>query len=266
MNRSQVSRQLVYLLNASGVLGGSGSALESPLAVEDYLASGLTLPIASVETLTADNDEEIPGRLMRARFRISVAGQATTETRLSSYVASGGAATSEKTLEGAIRDLVAYLNGGSFTDSAHGFQGRIDNVSQQRVVVAQGKFFAVADVDISAYNCAHADYYHVPTHFAAAAGSSHSISLSWTNPPLRFDSYQNVLRRGTNPGDAAPTTISGAGSGTGITITGGVLGTTASDTGHTASQTFYYSLFRTYSVSSAGDHVSGAITASATTT
>lgn len=263
MSRSQVSQQIVYLLQQTGKLGATSSAFESSEPAENFIASGLTLPIAVVETPEGGDDRDNPARIEMNRFRVSVLGQSVTETMKSNYLASGGSASSQHKLESVIRDLIAGMStvGGIFVGSDQAFQGRVSRIGAERLIPAQGTTYVVADFDIEVSDTTFADNYDAPRVFKASPGTSHSINLSWVNPPARFDQYQNVVRRGNNPGDPAPTSPSG---GTGIAITGGVLGTTATDSSPAGSGlTYNYAAFRTYN---SGANNSAAMIASATTT
>lgn len=263
LSRSQVSQQLVYLLNATSVLGASTSAFESTFSVEDYLASELTMPLAAVETLQTSNDPDALGRLGVAVFRVSVVSKVVSETKVSAYVGSGGSSSSQRGAEDVIRELLQTLNSsipGSFTASTHGFQGMVTTISQERTVFTQAQEFVVADFDLEVFDCSIADTYHSPRQFKATAASG-GATLSWANPPARFDQYATVLRRGTNPGDAAPT---GPTDGTSITVAG-ISSTSASDTGHSSGVVYNYSIFRTYTKATSGDQVSARATATVTT-
>lgn len=159
-SRSQISRQLVSLLNGAAVLGGASSAFEATLRVENFLASNLPFPIAAVETLDAQTDPEVQGRFDVARFRVSVAGVAVTEPGISSNLASGGTASSQHSAENAIRDLLAAINvspSRSFVDSVHGFQGEVESVSEEMLEVAAGQTFATAEFIVAAYNATRFD-------------------------------------------------------------------------------------------------------------
>lgn len=81
------------------------------------------------------------------------------------------------------------------------------------------------------------------------------VSVSWSLPPLRFDTLGGVLRRSAS-GGAAPATPT---AGTGVAITGGALGTTATISGISAG-TYYLSYFMGYAESPASQ---AAITADA---
>lgn len=264
LSRRQLSQQVTYLFNGTGLLG-SAACIETALAVEDLLTSGLPFPMAAAQTMETLGTPGENGRIDPSQFKISIVAQAATEAPTSNYVASGGSLSSAHALETVVQSILVQLNSnkpGSFNDSKHGFQGFVDRIHQQRIVVTVGLFYVATDIDITIQNETYQDYYHIPTHFSASPGSSHTISLSWNNPPDRFDKYQNILRRGATPGAPAPTSYNGGGD-TGISITGGVLGTSATDTLAGSGLTYNYSLFHLYS---SGAAVSGRALATATTT
>lgn len=148
-----------------------------------------------------------------------------------------------------------------FTDAVHGIQGVVRLAGG--MIPVSGVTMLTRWIDIEVFNATVSRTYHPPRQFQAVAAGGGVVSLAWVNPPTRYDSYRNILRRGTNPGDAAPTTVSG---GTGITVTGGNLGVAASDPGHSAAQVFSYALFHQYSEVLTGDRDSGAVGASVTVT
>lgn len=86
------------------------------------------------------------------------------------------------------------------------------------------------------------------TDFGHGIASNPSVALSWKLPPMRFDTLAGVLRRSTNPGGPAPATPT---DGTSIPITGGALGTAATDAG-LAGGSYYYSYFMSYAETPAG--------------
>jgi hypothetical protein len=264
MSRRQVSGQILSLLQGAGVLGGSSSALESIQPAENYLASGLPFPIAVVMTEESDGDKDVPRRSGPGRFRVSVASGPVTEAELANYAASGGSGSSQHGAENAVSGLIAGMSTeGMFTDAKHGFQGFVNGQTKERLVVAQSQWFAIAEFDITVTNLTYADYYQAPRNLSATPGAAHTVALAWTNPATIFNQYQNVLRRGTNAGDAAPTSPTG---GTGVAITGGVLGTSATDTLGGSGLTYNYAIFRTYSAITTGDKASIGNTATAVTT
>lgn len=160
MQRAQVAAQLQALLVASGALGSSTSAFLTTLSVETFLASGKALPIAAVKTLPAKPDRDGTGRVDEARFRVSFCASAPTETQISQYPGSGGDGTSQTTLETAIGAFLAYcqslqtgLGPGLFTQTTHGFQGKIETETEQRLVVIPSGKYVVSELELVVYDC-----------------------------------------------------------------------------------------------------------------
>lgn len=84
--------------------------------------------------------------------------------------------------------------------------------------------------------------------FVTAANTSGTVTVSWTAPPERFDSRAGyVVRRGANPGDAAPTTPTG-GVSTGITV----VGDGCTITGLVTASTYNVSIFKPYDEAGSG--------------
>lgn len=80
-------------------------------------------------------------------------------------------------------------------------------------------------------------YYH-PVRRISGTGGAGSISLTWTNPPLRFDSYKIILRRAS--GATPPASVT---DGTGVTLASD-WATSKTDT--VAAGTYSYSAFVAY--------------------
>jgi len=282
MSRSQCSQQIVYLLNSTGLLGAGNSAFEAVLPVEEYLASELTLPLAAVEIMDSVYDRDTIGRIESTMYRVSVVGAPVSEPKVSNYVASGGSVSSQHSVENLIRQILlaltagAYPSGapatgvppGTFVNALHGFQGTVSKVSQERIVVALGAEFSIADLEIMVSDTTYADYYHPIAGLRATPGAAHAVALAWDatlglnyaggSLPRRYDHFAVVLRRGINPGDPAPVLAT---DGVGVTISNN----TASDAGSGAGQVFNYSLFRQYTAVAPGDQVARS-TVSVTTT
>lgn len=259
LNRWQIAKQLVYLLEAATADGSAvlGDAFESATGVENFLASGLTFPIASVQWLEGALNQDLPGKLSEARFRVSVAGTYLSETRSSLWQGSGGTGTGDKSLDVAIKGLIAYLNDGRFIDSTHGFQGYVEDVSPLRLVTAgTDKQYVVGDFDVLVTNARIARFYHPPRLFKATGGGG-QVSLTWALPPDRFDRLKVVLRRAS--GATAPTSAT---DGTGVTLSGD-LATSVTDSGLSAG-TYSYAIFGGYdetnSTPTTVDNYSSAVT------
>ena len=107
-----------------------------------------------------------------------------------------------------------------------------------------------------------ADRFYHPCANLVATGGSGSVSLSWSNPPDRYDRYRVVLRRAS--GTTAPTSVSG---GTGVTLSGN-LATSVTDSG-LAAGTYSYALFaqfdETNATASQADRTSDSVTRTSVT-
>lgn len=111
--------------------------------------------------------------------------------------------------------------GGHFVDSQHGFQGRFDSVDVMRKVSGASVLKRAAEVEV--FNPLQANYYHAVLRLRSTGAPAGQVRLDWDLPLVRFDSYplaapQLVVRRGTNPGDAAPTSPTSGG-----TLLSGIL-------------------------------------------
>lgn len=163
MQRYGVAAQLQALLIASGALGGASSAFLSTKRVEAVIQgaveAGRTFPIAAVSTLPGKTDRDGTGRVDEARFVISFAGAQPTESRLSQYIDSGGDGSSQVVVETAIAAFLSYcqslqagLAPGLYTQTTHGFQGRIENEAKQRLAVVPAGTYIVAELELTVYD------------------------------------------------------------------------------------------------------------------
>lgn len=249
-----------------------------------------TPPFARVEHVGVRIDNSVtPPRIAEARFRVHVtAGSggvagvtAPTNTTLNdshginqvtganrdTTTSFGQGQSSGRDVNEIVGRLEEALNYGSFVDSTHGFQGYVSDWGVFQP--ADGVQILTRAFEVVVTNASTSRTYHTARSFRATASGGGSIALSWVNPPATYDWIGNVLRRGTNPGDAAPSSPT---TGTGISVTGGVQGTSATDAGHSASQVFYYALFEAYAetpasrASSTAERYSSSVRASVTVT
>lgn len=210
MNLGQTAEQLAYLLREAtdeedeAILG---AALVAALPVETYLGAGHAFPLAVVQVLDAEQDQDLLARFSEARLRVSIASAALTEAQPSVSPGSGGTSSGHDALDQVVRDLLAALNDGAFVGSTHGFQGLVVRAAAPRVVTAAlpGKLHVVRELDVVAYGVPHARFFHAARRLKATSAGG-NVTVSWANAPDRYDRVRNVVRRGTNPGDAAPAT------------------------------------------------------------
>lgn len=156
--------------------------------------------------------------------------------------------------------LLAWLGGNDLlVNGLHAISGMFTRSPRPKSVYGVSTLARALELEV--YDATEANYYHAPWQFTPGTPSAGSVTFTWKLPPSRYDTYQVVMRRGTNPSDPAPTTPGG---GTNVPVTGGLLGTSATDSGHSAAQTFNYALFMVYSEVLTGDRWSIPLTASIT--
>lgn len=194
MNRIQGAKQIVYLIGLSGAMGGASSVFESAIAVENFLASGLTFPIAAVLTRPGKASGTF-GRFDDLRYTVSIAGGPVTEQSLSVNVASGGSGSSQTVLENAVATLLGYLNlnKGPLISSVHGLQGFLVEESRQRTAVGPESAFVVADLEFSVTDATVFSTFHPVFHLSGSSPGSGQVTLSWAPPPARFDTLPNPI-------------------------------------------------------------------------
>lgn len=285
MDSWQIKRQLAFLVAAfawadtpSAVVFTGGAVVSEDLEgnfapghiTQDGPAS-LSLPFARVSCPGWEFDEEGQGRVERALFRVfATAGGWSPVIAGGSTSADGYDTHGVNQVSGKLRDATngqgksagrdvdellsrfaesltppGMTTPGQLVESTHAIQGRATRA--EAMVPVDGVQVLKRALEIEVTNPTASRYYHAPTSVLAVAAGGGSVTISWTNPPTRFDTFKNVLRRGTSPGDAAPTSVTG---GTGITL-GSSLATSATDAGHTAGQHFNYAVFHTYTETTA---------------
>lgn len=126
-----------------------------------------------------------------------------------------------------------------FTNSADGFQGRASATTTP--VPVNGVAVLRRSLVVEVFDTLEGNYYHGSRKGTASTAGS-NINLSWTAVPDRFDFIGYQVQRGTNPGDAAPTTPAG---GTNVPLNGT---TTAQATGLSAG-VYNFSVFALYNES-----------------
>lgn len=215
-------------------------------------------PFARVSCLGITNDTEILGRIQSARFQLwSTAGggggRFRGDTRADAYDTHG---INMET--GALRDAVdgagksigrpvdelwtRFLEtiDGQFVDSIHGCQAFAGTA--ERMATVDGVQVLKRALNIDVRNATISDQYHEPLEAMVIPGAAGHAVVSWLNPPLRFDTDRNMVRRGTDPSDPAPESIA---DGTEIAL-GGPLVETVTDSG-LAPGIYNYSVFHIYS-------------------
>lgn len=149
-----------------------------------------------------------------------------------------------------VDELISQMvvaNGGYFIDSTHGFQGRC--MQCEMMAPVNGVMVLKRGVEIEVVNPLQANYYHNARLFAGALAAGPTVNLSWTLPPLRFDSIYQMIRRGTASGDPAPTT---PGALDGTFVWSGMPNVAAAGTAHPGTGTWNYALFTIYAESPRG--------------
>ena len=224
----------------------------------------LSLPFARVEHIGSKRDPSTPNRIGEARFRVyvtaggdGVAGSPdanpavalndshgiNAETGLLrntsvSVLAGQGQSTGKSVNE--IMGRIEEALGSEFTYSANGFQGYVQDwgspIPTDGVQVLTRAFeLVVTDATVSRY------YTTVAQLIAANAGGG-TVNFSWAPLPAGppFAPTPIVVRRGTNPGDAAPSTPTG---GTAVPV---LTTTTARATGLSTGHSWNVSVFTAF--------------------
>jgi hypothetical protein len=219
-------------------------------------------PFARVEADGFERDLETPGRIAVARFRVHVVAWAALFTNdadsLKNPDSHGG-----ETVDGGTRDatqgqgkttgrgldeivgrLVEALNDGVLVDSTHALQGEVALVGPTAPVF--GSHFVKRVIAVEVYSATTRRQYHAVPSLAATNAGGGTVNLAWIAAPARYDSRAPIVRRGTNPGDAAPSSPSG---GTSVTV---LTATTAQATGLVTGQTYNFAVFVPYDETGSG--------------
>jgi hypothetical protein len=277
MDAWQSKRQLAWLLGrAAWADSPAHVVLVDSLVSEDeegnfqplsFLPDGPqpdALPFAVVRGTRSRQDRESVGRVAVLELLVHVvAGGAgvtgnagtTTAATYDSHgrnqvtgvlrgVGGAGDSTGRDVDEVASRLIEAALGDGQLVDSLHALQGEVEG--DLEVVAEDGVQVLARPLSVLVYNAARTRIYHHAFRFKGTSAGGGVVNLSWTDAPARFDTFGDIVRRGTNPGDPAP---SSPGGGQPVTVTG--VGT-AQATGLVTSSTYNFSHFKAYDETGSG--------------
>jgi hypothetical protein len=146
--------------------------------------------------------------------------------------------------EVASRLIEAALGDGQLVDSIHGLQGEVSG--DLALSAEDGVQVLTNPLSILLYNVARARFYHHAFRFKGTNAGGGVVNLTWVDAPARFDTFGDVVRRGTNPSDPAPTSPTG---GVAVTVTGTGA---AQATGLVTSRTYNFSHFKAYDETGSG--------------
>jgi hypothetical protein len=134
--------------------------------------------------------------------------------------------------------IVQQLGVPGFVDSVHGFQGRV--VAWGPMEPSLGVQVLARALVVEAFSVTARNHYHSVLALGAVNGGAGIVNLSWTPGPARYDFVTYMVRRGQNPGDAAPATINGG------VLVAQTAATNAVANGLAAGQTYNFSVFVGY--------------------
>lgn len=246
MNQWQVLRQLRYLLlsrswtGSSNKVFGTGSVVVSAGLIRNVKKT-MRMPLALIYPTEGQSDPdhgEEPDLLSQS-FTVTIA-----------TVIPGDAVGEKPIIGGNVPDRTKSEGRGIVEVEEELFAAIAKLTTDTGVVISfQGAGAARPTVDEDFGYIVQRDYlfkgwltanrfYH-PCINLVATGGSGQVSLSWTNPPDRYDRFKVVLRRAS--GGTVPATVT---SGTGVTLSGN-LAASVTDSGLSAG-TYSYSLFAQY--------------------
>lgn len=290
MDLWQAGRQLAEELIAEATFSDSPNekVVSAAFVSEDYEGNFLpgafledgpanfALPFARVQPVSAERDPDAPGRYV-GTLRVfvvagggGVAGAAGTndshginqETGANRDAVSGQGKRKGRSTDEIVSRLLEVLGvpgaPGQLTQSAHGFQGEVTQLGPR--IAVDGVQIVARSFDVKVYNLTASRTYASVSGLAGAHAGGGVVNLSWRALAPRFDYFDIVVRRGTNPGDAAPTAPSGAGSGTAVPVTST---TAAQATGLATGQTYNFAVFVRYAEvagATASDRTSASVT------
>lgn len=252
MNAWQMSRQMAYSLRQRKWEGNSGnevvfhtsSAIETsaqiPLALNE-----LILPAVFVHPIDAEADENDP-RLLIERFEVTIVaeiagGRHGRESLIGGSRAGGQGSSKGRGILEIEEEVLAVLQNVNQTGGVRLIL-RGKGASEPQFIEDRGDVSTRTLTFEAALT--QARYYHPPLRLAGTGGSG-QVSLTWLNPPTRYDTLAVILRRAS--GSTAPTSAT---AGTGVTL-GSATATSVTDTGLGAG-TYSYAVFMSYDETGAG--------------
>lgn len=224
----------------------------------------LPTPFARVSRVRWRKDDEQPGRYDEIVYRVFVTAGSGGITNTAGTVGDthgiereegllrnpvqGQGKSDGRTADEIVAQLISSIGGtrGTLVPSMHSLQGSFEESGAKDAEDASE--IQTASFDVVVTNGTVLGVYDAPTRVQAVANGGGQVTVTWTNPPPRYDTYMNVLRRSTN-GGAAPVLIT---DGTSCALSS-ALAVSFVDTGLTPGARYYYTPFHLYSEVNVGD-------------
>lgn len=248
INRWQAANQLAFLLKNAVWSDSPNAALLGYAAVSDLPMDDViqfeSLPFCLVRPGTGEPEPEHPELTRTLRFEVELAQVGMTDMEGGSAL-QGGNRTSAGTSDGRglfeLEELVRQALDSQ--DSSKGFQGVATiTASGMPTPLNDGQYIALSKLQVEIYNAGRDRYYAPPT-FLTASGAGGNVSLTWSNPPRRWDSLGGAAQQLAIyyvSGNTPPTYAQG-----GATLFMPTAGATSASV-HTTAGTWSLSIFALY--------------------
>lgn len=220
------------VLNSVVITAGAQSA--------DALLTGIQTPAALIKPGAAQGDDEHPNLFTQSWdlwLIVSGYGDSIGQSAIIGDQRTGGIDSSEGRGLLEIEELLRAELGEAYA----GLRAYMRTARAASTVADKADGYFVAYRSYALEGLATATRRYDPCSKLVATGGSGAVSLTWSLPPARFDRLRVILRRGTAPGDPAPTSYEG---GTGVALAS-PLATSVTDSGLSAG-TYNYALFAAY--------------------
>jgi hypothetical protein len=213
MNALQIAKQLKYLLSARAWQETGGETVFGSVHVTNGLPEDqykyLRMPACLVGIDEDKSDDEEPNyvqQVFRITYMIQSAGDLRGEFALIGGPRPSGAASSknrgimevEEEVSGVLRQ-VQETNGVKIIGRRRSHVG---------TGIIKGTGYLAARTMMVEVKCTDARYYHPPLRVAGAVAGA-NVTLTWSDPPTRFDGDGRTLRIRRAAGAIPPTTVTG---------------------------------------------------------
>jgi len=257
----------------------SGNLLSDPPAgITPDGPPDLPTPFARVSRVRWRRDAEQQGRYEEVVYRVFVTAGSGGITNTAGTVGDthgiereegllrnavqGQGNSDGRTADEVVSQLIASIGGtnGMLVPSLHSLQGSFEESGVKDAEDASE--IQTASFDVVVTNGTVLRVYDPPACVQAAANGGGQVTVTWVNPPTRYDTYTNVVRRSAN-GGTAPVLIT---DGTPCSLSA-PLAASFVDTGLTPGAKYFYTAFHLYSEVTVGDrnstgNASGQVTVS----
>jgi hypothetical protein len=208
----------------------SGCAERVELVARFVAGGGFGTP-----TATAGIDPASKGNTSAAGYDTHGVNQVTGALRATP---NGQGQSQGRDVDELLSQIVQQLGVPGFVDSVHGFQGRV--VAWGPIEPALGVQVLARGLVVEAFSVTASNHYHRVIGVGTINAGAGSVTVVWTAAPPRFDFVTYMVRRGQNPGDAAPATIND-----GVLVAQTAATNTVAN-GLAAGQTYNFSVFVGY--------------------